>query len=114
MGASNVDVFYQINGGDQIIETLEGVIMAGQSVEYTFTTAADFSVIGDYEITSGTILSNDEDSSNDTISVTVTSQETSNCPDNYTLPIAWRDNFECYDPFIISDIGDWILSLIHI
>ena len=109
MGASNVDVFYQINGGDQIIETLEGVIMAGQSVEYTFTTAADFSVIGDYEITSGTILSNDEDSSNDTISVTVTSQETSNCPDNYTLPIAWRDNFECYDPFIISDIGDWIM-----
>ena len=109
MGASNVDVFYQINGGDQIIETLEGVIMAGQSVEYTFTTAADFSVIGDYEITSGTILSNDEDSSNDTISVTITSQETSNCPDNYTLPIAWRDNFECYDPFIISDIGDWIM-----
>ena len=72
MGASNVDVFYQINGGNQIIETLEGVIMAGQSVEYTFTTAADFSVIGDYEITSGTILSNDEDSSNDTISVTIT------------------------------------------
>ena len=68
MGASNVDVFYQINGGNQIIETLDGVIMAGQSVEYTFTTAADFSVIGDYEITSGTILSNDEDSSNDTIS----------------------------------------------
>ena len=30
MGASNVDVFYQINGGDQIIETLEGVIMAGR------------------------------------------------------------------------------------
>jgi len=109
MGASNVDVFYQINGGNQIIETLEGVIMAGQSVEYTFTTAADFSVIGDYEITSGTILSNDEDSSNDTISVTITSQETSNCPDNYTLPIAWRDNFECYEPFIISDIGDWIM-----
>ena len=66
-------------------------------------------MIGDYEITSGTILSNDEDSSNDTISVTITSQETSNCPDNYTLPIAWRDNFECYDPFAIDNIEGWTI-----
>ena len=109
MGVSNIDLFYQINGGEQIIETLEEVVIAGQSIEYTFNTTADFSVIGDYEITSGTILANDEDSSNDSISVTITSQETSNCPDNYAPPIAWRDNFECYDPFIISDIGDWIM-----
>ena len=109
IGASNFDVFYQVNGGDQIIESFDEVIVAGQSAEYTFNSAADFSVAGDYEITAGTILANDEDTSNDSISVTITSQETSNCPDNYTLPIAWRDNFECYDPFIISDIGDWIM-----
>ena len=109
IGASNFDVFYQVNGGDQIIESFDEVIVAGQSAEYTFNSTADFSVAGDYEITAGTILANDEDTSNDSISVTITSQETSNCPDNYTLPIAWRDNFECYDPFIISDIGDWIM-----
>ena len=109
MGASDIDIFYQINAGDQIIETFEGVIIAGQSVEYTFNTAADFSVVGDYEITSGTLLDNDEDTSNDSVSINIISQETSNCPDNYSLPIVWRDNFECYDPFIISDIGEWTI-----
>ena len=109
MSASDIDIFYQINAGDQIIETFEGVIIAGQSVEYTFNTAADFSVVGDYEITSGTLLDNDEDTSNDSVSINIISQETSNCPDNYSLPIVWRDNFECYDPFIISDIGEWTI-----
>ncbi len=109
LGVSNVDVYYQINGGDQIIENISGVIISGQSVEYTFETGADFSVVGDYEIVAGTLLANDEDASNDSITITISSQETSNCPDNYSLPIAWRDNFECYDPFIISDIGDWIM-----
>ena len=110
--ASNIDIYYQINGGDLIIETIEPVVISGQNLEYTFDTSSDFSIVGDYEITSGTLLTNDEDSTNDSVSINITSQETSNCPDNYSLPIVWRDNFECYDPFIISDIGD--LSLIHI
>ena len=109
LGVSNVDVYYQINGGDQIIESISGVIISGQSIEYTFEASADFSIVGEYEITAGTILENDEDTSNDSVTITISSQETSNCPDNYILPIAWRDNFECYDPFIISDIGDWIM-----
>ena len=109
MGVSNLNIYDQINGGDQIIETIEGVIMAGQSIEYTFNSAADFSVVGDYEIIAGTILANDEDTSNDSVTINIISQESSNCPDNYSLPIAWRDNFECYEPFIISDIGDWII-----
>ncbi len=109
LGVSNIDVYYQINGGNQIIENISGVIISGQSVEYTFETGADFSLVGDYEITAGTLLANDEDTSNDSVTITISSQETSNCPDNYSLPIAWRDNFECYDPFIISDIGDWIM-----
>ena len=109
LGVSNIDVYYQINGGDQIIENISGVIISGQSIEYTFEASADFSIVGEYEITAGTILENDEDTSNDSVTITISSQETSNCPDNYSLPIAWRDNFECYDPFIISDIGDWIM-----
>ena len=109
LGVSNVDVYYQINGGDQIIENISDVIISGQSIEYTFETGADFSLVGDYEITAGTLLANDEDTSNDSVIITISSQETSNCPDNYSLPIAWRDNFECYDPFIISDIGNWIM-----
>ena len=109
LGVSNIEVYYQINGGNPISEILPGAIISGQSVEYTFETSADFSIVGEYEITAGTILENDEDTSNDSVTITISSQETSNCPDNYSLPVAWRDNFECYDPFIISDIGDWIM-----
>ena len=35
-----------------------------------------------------------------------TSYET-NCPDEYELPIVWRDNFECYAPFAIDNIEGW-------
>ena len=31
----------------------------------------------------------------------------SNCPDEYELPIVWRDNFECYAPFAIDNIEGW-------
>ncbi len=29
------------------------------------------------------------------------------CPDEYSLPIVWRDNFECYNPFAIDNIEGW-------
>ena len=31
----------------------------------------------------------------------------SNCPDEYELPIVWRDNFECHAPFAIDNIDGW-------
>jgi len=31
----------------------------------------------------------------------------SNCPDEYELPIVWRDNFECHAPFAIDNIEGW-------
>ena len=31
----------------------------------------------------------------------------SDCPDEYELPIVWRDNFECYDAFAIDNIEGW-------
>jgi len=29
------------------------------------------------------------------------------CPDEYDLPIIWRDNFECHDAFAIDNIEGW-------
>ena len=81
----------------------------GDIIEFTFENTYDFSVMGEYTISVGTLLENDEDSSNDLVSLNIVSQEVTNCPDDYSLPIVWRDNFECYDSFIISDIGDWII-----
>ena len=106
---SNFDVYYQVNGGDQVIETINETIISGQETIYTFNNTYDFSVVGDYEISAGSSLMNDEDISNDSVTINIVSQEETNCPDNYELPIAWRDNFECYDAFIISEIGDWIM-----
>ena len=106
---SNFDVYYQVNGGDQVIETVSETIISGQETNFTFNNTVDFSIVGDYEIIAGTSLMNDEDDSNDSVVINIVSQEATNCPDNYELPIAWRDNFECYDAFIISDIGDWVM-----
>jgi hypothetical protein len=110
---SNFDVFYQVNGGENISETfnetITETIVSGATLQYTFESGVDFSIVDDYEIITGTLLENDEDTSNDIFTVNIISQEATNCPDNYELPIAWRDHFECYDAFIISDIGDWIM-----
>ena len=106
---SNFDIYYSVNSSNQIVETVNQTIESGQNLSFTFTNQFDFSSPGEYTIVSGTSLTGDEDSSNDEISIIIISEEATNCPDNYELPIAWRDNFECYDPFIISDIGDWIM-----
>jgi hypothetical protein len=31
------------------------------------------------------------------------------CPDEYELPIVWRDNFECHTPFAIDNIEGWTI-----
>ena len=31
------------------------------------------------------------------------------CPDEYELPILWRDNFECHSPFAIDNIEGWTI-----
>ena len=33
--------------------------------------------------------------------------QSSECPDEYELPIVWRDNFECHTPFAIDNIEGW-------
>ena len=106
---SDFDIYFQVNENDQIIETISETLDSGDIIEFTFDNSYDFSVPGDYTIVVGTLLENDEDSSNDFVSLNIVSQEVTNCPDDYSLPIVWRDNFECYDSFIISDIGDWII-----
>ena len=106
---SDFDIYFQVNENDQISETISETLDSGDIIEFTFDNSYDFSVPGDYTIVVGTLLENDEDSSNDFVSLNIVSQEVTNCPDDYSLPIVWRDNFECYDSFIISDIGDWII-----
>ena len=65
---SNFDVSYQIDGGSVITETFTSTIISGESSQFSFSTTADMSTVGQtYVIYSYTSLSGDEDSSNDGI-----------------------------------------------
>ena len=101
---SNFDVSYEFSGVT-VTETVSGPISANSTFEYIFTETIDLSFSGDYEITATTLLENDSDSSNNSFTVNISV----NCPEEYSLPIIWKDDFECYDPFTIADFGDWII-----
>lgn len=68
---SNFPVSYQINGGTAVNETYTGTLAANTSAQYTFTTTADMSVTGPYDIIAYTGLTGDQYNANDTTMVTV-------------------------------------------
>tara|TARA_B100000131_G_scaffold319130_1_gene364375 strand:+ start:1028 stop:3097 length:2070 start_codon:yes stop_codon:yes gene_type:complete len=106
---SNFDVSYQVNGGATVTETFTGSLAYEETSQYTFYATYDFSNPGDYEIVANTSLGGDDVPSNDMISNSFTSVAGGDCPDEYSLPIVWRDNFECHTEWSISDIGDWVI-----
>ncbi|MEX0996354.1 MAG: T9SS type A sorting domain-containing protein [Flavobacteriaceae bacterium] len=70
---SNFNVYYNIDGGTNVVETFTGTIDPLQNADYTFTTTADLSVVSQtYTITAGTDLPGDEDPANDEVSKDVT------------------------------------------
>ena len=107
--ASNFDVSYQVNGGNTVTESFTGSIAFNETSQFTFYATYDFSTPGDYEIVASTSLTSDENNSNDSSSTSFTSIVGGDCPDEYSLPIVWRDNFECHTEFAISNIGDWVI-----
>ena len=64
---SNFDIFYILNDGDPVTETVSGTINGTESMDYSFNATADFSALGDYELTVATSLSGDFNTSNDTL-----------------------------------------------
>ena len=70
--ASNFDVTYQVDGGAIVTETFTGTIPPSSSMQYTFTTTADFSIQEQsYQLTAATNYSIDEDNSNDATTRTI-------------------------------------------
>ncbi|MEI7597138.1 MAG: proprotein convertase P-domain-containing protein [Bacteroidota bacterium] len=65
---TNFQVAYKINSSAPIIETVNSTLASGASMDFTFTQKADLSNSGTYTLKTYTILSADEDHSNDTIS----------------------------------------------
>ena len=107
---SNFEISYSIDGINITSENYTDTISSGETVQFTFGVSYDFSQVGDYNLTVLASLDEDENQNNNTISEIITNVGGGDCPDNYNSPIVWRENFECYDPFIFQDIGDWIIN----
>ena len=66
--ASNFGVSYQIDGGAVITETFTGTLSSNTSVQFSFSTTADFSTEGQtYSVMAETSLAGDEDTSNNSL-----------------------------------------------
>ncbi|HSI91478.1 MAG TPA: hypothetical protein VK927_10210, partial [Adhaeribacter sp.] len=84
---SNVPVSYQIGTNPPVQETMPGPIAPGATVQYCFTTKANFSTPGSYTVIGKVLLPSDGDPTNDTKTGTVTA-----VPVISTLP--YSQNFE--------------------
>ncbi|MCF6306673.1 MAG: T9SS type A sorting domain-containing protein [Flavobacteriaceae bacterium] len=69
---SNFDLQYVIDGGSPVVETFVGPIASEEEVSFSFTEQADFSTLGNYNLTVSTTLSGDQDNSNNEVIVVVT------------------------------------------
>lgn len=79
---SGFNVSYSVDGSPEVTETVASSIGVGETLEYSFSQTADFSTVGDYVVTATTLLSEDTNPDNDSITVTVTHascQPESNC-----------------------------------
>jgi len=74
--ASGFPVTYEVDGSGVISQMFTGTIASATTAQFTFSTTADLSVVGQtYTIVSGTNMSGDEDTSNDATTVDVTHLE---------------------------------------
>jgi hypothetical protein len=71
LAQSNFPVSYTLDSNPTVTESVTGPLGVGESIEFTFTQTADFSALGDYELTASTSLTGDADPSNDSITVTI-------------------------------------------
>ncbi len=69
---SDFDVTYVVNDADPVTETVSESINATETLSYSFATTADFSMLGDYDLTVSTSLPGDYDTSNDTMNMVIT------------------------------------------
>lgn len=64
---TNFNVFYSINGGTQVTEIVAGPLVPQDAMSYTFNTQGNFSTEGVHIVMAGTSLSNDTNTSNNSI-----------------------------------------------
>lgn len=73
--ANSYELSYSVNTTVQATEVLSTPIPAGSSFSYTFPASFDFSVVGEYTIQASVELLGDENTSNDSKTITIQSEE---------------------------------------
>ena len=71
---TDIPVFYTLDGGAAVNETVPGPLNTGETTQHTFAGTVDLSTLGTYEFTAGTELVGDSDESNDDTAKTVENQ----------------------------------------
>ncbi|OQX80171.1 MAG: hypothetical protein B6D61_02385, partial [Bacteroidetes bacterium 4484_249] len=100
---SNFDVYYTLDGGAQVVETVTTTLNFGESLEYTFATTIDLSTFGAYSIEACANLSGDENTDNDCQSVSVENIEPDLCTDGlYSSGCNYGDGLTTWD---LSDVN---------
>jgi len=69
---SNFNLGYSLNNGPAVVETLNGTLPSGETVEYTFNQTLNLVSIGTYDLQIFTLLPNDENTVNDTLDSSIT------------------------------------------
>ncbi|MFK7772245.1 MAG: S8 family serine peptidase [Saprospiraceae bacterium] len=64
--ATDFEAAYQVDGQTAIVETVMGTLVAGESMEYTFTQTLDLALSGTYDLTSWVSVAGDNYLPNDT------------------------------------------------
>lgn len=108
---SNFNVFYTINGGTPVIETIAASLLPETTTSYTFNTLGDFSLDGTYSLVAGTMLSNDLNVSNNSTQLEVVNSPCNTSTNNTQMPIGPNSDtvtesvINIPDNVLISDVN---------
>ena len=100
-----IDIYYNLNGGTAVMETVVDTIYPGDTITYTFATAVDLSAIGSYSFNSWTDLNGDGDNSNDSlIGYLVNNVAPTATPNIYDIDSESACGTTCGAPCTLTDI----------
>lgn len=104
---SSFDVAYKVKGGEEVRETANINLKAGETASYTFKTKADLSTPRElYTLNAYTLLADDINPRNDTASVQIRHKAPATVP--YTMSFEYNEYTEEYKFFNLNnDNGDW-------
>lgn len=93
---SNFDVMYQLNNNTPVIETFNGSLAAGTTIDYTFNTPLNITSSGPATLTVTNLITGDEQTNNDTIIYNFVAQNSSTSLDvtedfevSGVFPVGW-------------------------